>query len=140
MATKSNPISKVLTILIMTHLMRLQYAPKVQSKVMLPLSETARVASRQYKMTYSQQPRHSPRRGRCNRKMRIMSRCFSTSLALAALLALAPAPSSWAGDLKITLPKHSELTPVQKLNREGVEAVQKHQYEKAETLFLKAYL
>lgn len=69
-----------------------------------------------------------------------MSRCFSTSLALAALLALAAAPSSWAGDLKITLPKHSELTPVQKLNREGVEAVQKHQYEKAETLFLKAYL
>jgi Flp pilus assembly protein TadD len=69
-----------------------------------------------------------------------MLRCFSTSLALAALLALAPGPSSWAGDLKITLPRHSELTPVQKLNREGVEAVQKHQYEKAETLFLKAYL
>ena len=69
-----------------------------------------------------------------------MLRCFSTSLALAALLVLIPAPSSWAGDLKITLPRHSELTPVQKLNREGVEAVQKHQYEKAETLFLKAYL
>ncbi|HEX6803084.1 MAG TPA: tetratricopeptide repeat protein [Terriglobales bacterium] len=69
-----------------------------------------------------------------------MSRCFSTSLAIAALLALAPAPSSWAGDLKISIPRHSELTPVQKLNREGVEAVQKHQYEKAETLFLKAYL
>jgi tetratricopeptide (TPR) repeat protein len=69
-----------------------------------------------------------------------MLRGFSTSLALAALLALAPAPSSWAGDWRITLPKHSELTPVQRLNREGVEAVQKHQYEKAETLFLKAYL
>ena len=55
-----------------------------------------------------------------------MLRCFSTSLALAALLVLIPAPSSWAGDLKITLPRHSELTPVQKLNREGAEAVQKH--------------
>jgi Flp pilus assembly protein TadD len=43
-------------------------------------------------------------------------------------------------DLKITLPKRSELTPVQRLNREGVEAIQKHQYEKAKTLFYKAYL
>jgi Flp pilus assembly protein TadD len=32
------------------------------------------------------------------------------------------------------------MTPVQRLNREGVEAVQKKQYEKAEALFLKAYL
>jgi Flp pilus assembly protein TadD len=32
------------------------------------------------------------------------------------------------------------MTPVQRLNREGVDAVQKHQYEKAEALFLKAYL
>lgn len=69
-----------------------------------------------------------------------MSRCFSTSLAIVALLVPALARTSWAGDLKITLPRHSELTPVQRLNREGVEAVQKHQYEKAETIFLKAYL
>jgi len=48
--------------------------------------------------------------------------------------------NGWAGDLKISLPKRSELTPVQRLNREGVEAVQKHQYEKAEGLFYKAYL
>ena len=47
---------------------------------------------------------------------------------------------TWARDLKINLPKHSELTPVQRLNRDGVEAVQKHQYEKAEELFYKAYL
>jgi Flp pilus assembly protein TadD len=45
-----------------------------------------------------------------------------------------------AGDLKITLPKRSEATPVQRLNREGVAAIQKQQYEKAETLFYKAYL
>src|ERR1700680_1998778 len=45
-----------------------------------------------------------------------------------------------AGDLKITLPKRSHLTPVQRLNREGVEAIQKQNYEKAETLFYQAYL
>jgi Flp pilus assembly protein TadD len=45
-----------------------------------------------------------------------------------------------AGNLKITLPKRSMLTPVQRLNREGVEAIRKRQFEKAETLFYKAYL
>src|ERR1022692_3291056 len=45
-----------------------------------------------------------------------------------------------AGDLKITIPKRSHLTPVQRLNREGVEAVRKHKYPKAEELFYKAYL
>ena len=45
-----------------------------------------------------------------------------------------------AGTLKITLPKRSEPTPVQRLNREGVECARKHHYEKAETLFYKAYL
>lgn len=48
---------------------------------------------------------------------------------------------SWAGDvLRITVPRHSELTPVQRLNREGVEAVKSHQYDKAAKLFYKAYL
>jgi Flp pilus assembly protein TadD len=51
------------------------------------------------------------------------------------------APASLrAGDLKITLPKRTRPTPVQRLNQEGVEAVRKHQYEKAESLFYKAYL
>lgn len=45
-----------------------------------------------------------------------------------------------AGDLKITLPKRSHMTPVQRLNQEGVEAIRKHNYEKAETFFYKAYL
>lgn len=45
-----------------------------------------------------------------------------------------------AGDLKITIPRRSKLTPVQQLNREGVEAVRKHNYKKAEELFYKAYL
>ncbi len=45
-----------------------------------------------------------------------------------------------AGDLTIRIPKHSKLTPVQRLNREGVEAVRKHNYSKAERFFYKAYL
>lgn len=45
-----------------------------------------------------------------------------------------------AGDLKITIPRRSQPTPVQRLNREGVEALRKHQYEKAKALFYKAYL
>jgi Flp pilus assembly protein TadD len=48
--------------------------------------------------------------------------------------------SAQAGDLKITIPKRSILTPVQRLNRDGVEAVRKHDYAKAEQLFYKAYL
>ena len=55
-------------------------------------------------------------------------------------IALLGAPRVDAGDLKITLPKRSNLTPVQRLNREGVEAIRKHRYEKAEELFYKAYL
>jgi len=42
--------------------------------------------------------------------------------------------------LKINIPRPSKLTPVQRLNREGVEAVKKHNYAKAERLFYKAYL
>jgi len=48
--------------------------------------------------------------------------------------------TAWAHDVRLTIPKHSQLTPVQRLNREGVEAVRKHQYEKAEAIFYKAYL
>ncbi len=45
-----------------------------------------------------------------------------------------------AGDLTIRLPKRSHMTPVQRLNQEGVEEIQKHKYEKAEAAFYKAYL
>lgn len=38
------------------------------------------------------------------------------------------------------LPRRSQLTPVQRLNREGVEAIKKHDYSKAQRLFYKAYL
>jgi Flp pilus assembly protein TadD len=58
---------------------------------------------------------------------------------IAAMASFGP-PNARAGDLKLTLPRHSELTLVQRLNREGVDAIRKQQYEKAETLFYKAYL
>jgi Flp pilus assembly protein TadD len=65
--------------------------------------------------------------------------CFATTLAITAISALLLG-SAAAGDLKIQIPKRSKLTPVQRLNREGVEAVRKHNYSKAEHLFYKAYL
>lgn len=68
---------------------------------------------------------------------------FATRLGLLAALAVITGsgfPHAWAKDLRITIPKHSQLTPVQRLNREGVEAVRKHEYEKAEAMFYRAYL
>lgn len=55
-------------------------------------------------------------------------------------MAVSWTPGARAGDLKITVPRRSHLTPVQKLNQEGVQAIRKHGYEKAERLFYKAYL
>lgn len=45
-----------------------------------------------------------------------------------------------ARELRITIPRFSSLTPVQRLNREGVDAIRSHQLEKAQALFYKAYL
>jgi Flp pilus assembly protein TadD len=57
------------------------------------------------------------------------------------IIAVFASHTAWAVDaLKITIPKRSWLTPVQRLNREGVDAVKRHQYEKAAALFYKAYL
>ena len=61
-------------------------------------------------------------------------------LAIIAVMACFGPPNARAGDLKLTLPRHSQLTLVQRLNREGVDAIRRQQYEKAETLFYKAYL
>lgn len=61
-------------------------------------------------------------------------------LAAVGLLMATAASSAFAHDLHIVIPRHSRLTPVQKLNRDGVSAVRHHQYEKAEALFYKAYL
>jgi Flp pilus assembly protein TadD len=43
-------------------------------------------------------------------------------------------------DLRINLPKRTDATPVQKLNRDGVKALQKNEIAKAQKLFYKAYL
>jgi Flp pilus assembly protein TadD len=56
------------------------------------------------------------------------------------LAAAAIAPTAFAHDIKIEIPKRSHLTPVQRLNRDGVEALRKHEYDKAERIFYKAYL
>src|SRR5512141_2211985 len=48
--------------------------------------------------------------------------------------------SALAGDLKIPLPRGATTTPVQQLNREGVQAINKHHVDKAKRLFYQAYL
>jgi len=73
------------------------------------------------------------------------NKTFFRQLLVVIMLAITAAtfsPISHARDhaLRISLPKRGKLTPVQQLNREGVEAVRKNQFEKAETLFYKAYL
>ena len=70
----------------------------------------------------------------------MFSKRWLLSLVVVAAVAELVPRCAHAGDLKITIPKHSKLTPVQRLNREGVEAVRKHNYKKAEQLFYKAYL
>jgi Flp pilus assembly protein TadD len=70
-----------------------------------------------------------------------MHKTLLTLIAVVAAVSAFGRPDAWARDiLKINIPRRSELTPVQRLNREGVEAVGKHQYDKAEALFYKAYL
>jgi Flp pilus assembly protein TadD len=50
------------------------------------------------------------------------------------------AAQSAAGDWKINIPRRSKPTPVQSLNREGVDAVRKRDFDKAKSLFYRAYL
>jgi Flp pilus assembly protein TadD len=56
------------------------------------------------------------------------------------MMAALASPAAQGGDIKIRLPRRSRLTPVQRLNREGVDAVRKHKYSQAEKFFYKAYL
>jgi Flp pilus assembly protein TadD len=70
-----------------------------------------------------------------------MSKTLLALIAVAVAVSALGTSDAFARDsLRITIAKHSELTPVQRLNREGVSAVQRHQYDKAEALFYKAYL
>src|SRR5260221_4573377 len=63
-------------------------------------------------------------------------------LILTILLALSCSlvASSAAQDLRIPLPKKSKYTPVQKLNRDGVDPLKKHRIDHAKKYFYKASL
>ena len=70
-----------------------------------------------------------------------MPRMLNRSLLIAVFAGLLGLQISWAGEkFHITLPRRSQLTPVQRLNREGVHAINKRDYERAGVLFYKAYL
>jgi len=60
-------------------------------------------------------------------------------VALFLLLGCAP-PRGVAGDFRIPLPKHSYVTPVQQLNREGVKEARSGHLSKAKERFIKAYI
>jgi Flp pilus assembly protein TadD len=61
-------------------------------------------------------------------------------LTIAALLGLGLHAARARDTIAIAIPRRSSLTPVQRLNREGVKAVQRHDYATAADLFYKAYL
>src|SRR5437764_5813540 len=67
-----------------------------------------------------------------------MMKRFIPALLLASFLATLP--SAFGKDLRISIPKRTKPTPVQKLNRDGVKQIEKHNYDKAKKLFYKAYL
>jgi Flp pilus assembly protein TadD len=69
-----------------------------------------------------------------------MARLLSAKRLSVFLLLGIVVPAMRAGDLRIPLPVRSQVTPVQRLNQEGVDAVRKRQYSKANELFYKAYL
>ncbi len=66
---------------------------------------------------------------------------FLKYLGAFALGAALVVPQARAKDkLILDIPLHSKSSPVQRLNRAGVEAVRRNQYERAQALFEKAYL
>jgi len=70
----------------------------------------------------------------------MLSRPMTSIAVLAVAIACWPACSKAQATLKITIPRHSSLTFVQRLNREGVKAVQRRDYSKAAGYFYQAYL
>ena len=68
------------------------------------------------------------------------SGCKSKAVICVLVFAATISLNAFAHDIKIEIPRRSHLTPVQRLNRDGVEALRKHEYEKAEKIFYKAYL
>ena len=64
----------------------------------------------------------------------------SRRLTLLVFLLTALIVSAEAKDIRISIPKRSKPTPVQKLNQEGVKQLEKHHYKRAKAIFYKAYL
>jgi Flp pilus assembly protein TadD len=64
---------------------------------------------------------------------------FLRSVGTTALL-LSFAGTSFGADLHVKIPKKTKPTPVQKLNQDGVKALEKHDYKRAKKLFYSAYL
>jgi tetratricopeptide (TPR) repeat protein len=70
-----------------------------------------------------------------------MSKTSFTLGAVIATVAMGALPHAWAREgHTLMIPMRSRLSPVQRLNREGVEAVKRRQYDKAQGFFYKAYL
>jgi Flp pilus assembly protein TadD len=72
--------------------------------------------------------------------MRMVRKQLVRLVPIAAVFLIGALQSQAQKDIKISIPRRSQLTPVQRLNRDGVAAVRKQRYETAETLFYKAYL
>lgn len=62
------------------------------------------------------------------------------TITLVVALATLLAKPALAAGIRIVIPKHTEATPVQKLNREGVREIKKRHLDRAEKLFYRAYL
>ncbi len=65
---------------------------------------------------------------------------FRPLAALVCTIVLVAATAVEAKDIRISIPKRTKATPVQQLNRDGVKAVERHDYDKAKKLFYRAYL
>ena len=66
--------------------------------------------------------------------------CSRSVLSILAVLFLASLLNAEEKTWRLNIPKRSKPTPVQTLNRDGVKAIEKHDYERAKKLFYKAYL
>ena len=76
------------------------------------------------------------------RRIMTLVKSVRTRVVLALLSSLLVASLAHAEEktLRINIPKRTKPTPVQTFNRDGVKAIQKHDYAKAKKLFYKAYL
>ena len=75
-----------------------------------------------------------------NRELREVTTVLSVKYFFCTLLLSLLLPSLASADFRINLPKRTKPTKVQQLNRDGVKAVQKHDYDEARKFFYKAYL